>query len=118
MATELGKFLRKMRIDHNELLKDMADKIGMSTAMLSAIENAKRNVPSGFAEALAQCYGLSEEHLDQLEYCIASSKGQAQISLKGLSQDDKRLAFSFARRFSELDEEKKLQIRNLVSGGD
>ncbi|MDR1184053.1 MAG: helix-turn-helix domain-containing protein [Coriobacteriales bacterium] len=118
MVTELGKFLRKIRIDNDELLKDMADKIGMSSAMLSSIENAKRNVPLSFAGAISQAYELSGELTDRLEYCIALTKEQVQIRLENLSKDDKRLAFSFARRFSELDDEKKLQIRKIMSGGD
>ena len=42
MLTALGRFLRKIRIDRNELLKDMADKLEVSASFLSAVENGKR----------------------------------------------------------------------------
>ena len=45
MLTEFGKFLRKIRIDRQELLRDMAGTLGVSVAYLSAVENGKRNVP-------------------------------------------------------------------------
>lgn len=48
MATELGKTLRKIRIDRDELLKDMAEKLDMSPSMLSSIENGTRKPPTGF----------------------------------------------------------------------
>ena len=42
MLTSLGKFLRKLRIDNNELLKDMAQKLNVSVSFLSAVENGKK----------------------------------------------------------------------------
>ena len=39
MLTSLGKFLRKLRIDRGEILKDMADKLGVTVSFLSAVEN-------------------------------------------------------------------------------
>ena len=45
MLTEFGKALRKIRIDRQQLLKDMANKLGVSSAYLSAVENGKRRMP-------------------------------------------------------------------------
>ena len=45
MITNFGKFLRKLRIDNNEFLKDMAARLGVTVAYLSAIEHGKRDVP-------------------------------------------------------------------------
>ena len=42
MLTSLGKFLRKIRIDNDEYLKDMADKLGVTVSFLSAVENGKK----------------------------------------------------------------------------
>lgn len=38
MATNYGKVLRKIRVDRDELLKDMAGKLGITSAYLSSIE--------------------------------------------------------------------------------
>ena len=40
MLTNFGKALRKLRIDNNELLKDMALKLEVTVSYLSAVENA------------------------------------------------------------------------------
>lgn len=45
MLTEVGKFLRKVRIDHDEILKDMATKLGVSVSFLSVVENERKNIP-------------------------------------------------------------------------
>jgi transcriptional regulator with XRE-family HTH domain len=46
MLTEFGQYLRKIRIDCGDLLKDMADKLGVTSSYLSAVETGKRNVPA------------------------------------------------------------------------
>ena len=37
MLTKFGKELRKIRIEHDEILKDMADKLNVTAAYLSAV---------------------------------------------------------------------------------
>ena len=42
MITSLGTFLRKLRLAKGEILKDMAECLGVSSAFLSAVENGKK----------------------------------------------------------------------------
>ena len=51
-VTNLGKKLRKIRIDNDEISSDMARKLEISVSYLSAIENGKRNIPKDLAEKL------------------------------------------------------------------
>ena len=41
-VTKLGIALRKIRLDRQELLKDMADRLKVSSAFLSAVETGKK----------------------------------------------------------------------------
>lgn len=66
MLTEFGKILRKIRIDNQELLKDMAKKLGVSSAYLSAVETGKRKVPSDWVPKVAALYTLDRESKDEL----------------------------------------------------
>ena len=52
MITELGKELRKIRIDQDERLLDMAERLEKSAAFVSAVEVGKKSPPSGFEEAV------------------------------------------------------------------
>ena len=54
MVNEFGKLLRKIRIDNGEILKDMADKLEMTSSYLSAIECGKRNIPNNLIPRLEQ----------------------------------------------------------------
>ena len=42
MITSLGNFLRKLRFEKGEVLKDMAEKLGVTVSFLSAVENGKK----------------------------------------------------------------------------
>lgn len=117
MLSDLGKFLRKLRIDNDELLKDMAEKLSISTAMLSSVENEKRKAPLWFAQKIAEIYGLNEAERDELTYLVDTSNKRGGINIKTdfMSSGDKRLAFAFARKFPELDDGDKETLRRIFN---
>ncbi len=57
--TEFGKFLRKLRIDNGELLKDMAIKLNTTPAFLSMVETGRRSIPKKLEEEIEKIYSLS-----------------------------------------------------------
>lgn len=114
MLTAVGKYLRKLRIDNSELLKDMAGKVGMSSAMLSAIENGKRNPPANFAARVEAAYNLAPAAAQEFIDALCETQDEVRINIQGRSAGDQRLAFSFARRFDELDEQSKSEIMSIL----
>lgn len=110
MLTAFGKYCRKLRIDKGELLKNMADNLGVSPAFLSAVEVGRRNVPLNWTQILKDLYFLNQEQMDSLYEAIELSKTQVKIDLGGLNGKDRQLAISFAKEFKELDDDKKNRI--------
>ena len=47
--TDFAKALRILRIERGEVLKDMADKLGITSSYLSAIECGKRKIEHALA---------------------------------------------------------------------
>ena len=45
MDTPIRVFLKKLRFDNNEVMGDMAEKLGVTTSFLSAVELGKKNPP-------------------------------------------------------------------------
>ena len=45
MLSEFGKFCRKLRMEKNELLIDMAQKLEVKSSFLSAVEVGKKSIP-------------------------------------------------------------------------
>lgn len=70
MITNFGKFCRKLRIDTNEVMNDMAVKLGVTASYLSAIENGKRSIPTDWAEQIAGHYELTEEQVQELTHLL------------------------------------------------
>ena len=87
MITEYGKFLRKLRIDQGQILKTMAEKLGVSSAFLSAVEE----------------YKLDGEQLAELRRSQQDSQQLIEINLEMLTDAQKDTAFAFARSLERFD---------------
>lgn len=114
MVTEFGKFLRKIRIDRTEYLKDMAEKLGVTSSYLSAVENGKRNATEALVRKICKLYGLSPDEARNLQYLAAISNQEVQINIKNESALKKELAVSFARRFSKMNNEQIQKIYEIL----
>ena len=101
MLTNFGKALRKLRIDNNELLKDMALKLEVTVSYLSAVENGKRGVPSSWIDILKNKYDLSYE--DYVKLQSLAYENQNIIKVPVSNSREKNVALSFARCFKDLD---------------
>ncbi len=111
MLTELGKELRKIRINNNERLKDMASKLGITSAYLSAIENGKREPTNKFMDTLFSIYSISSEDIRNLTQAFQSTVDSININLSNQTQEHKDLGLVFARKFDDLTQD---QIDKLI----
>lgn len=119
MITKLGVFLRKLRLDNNEIMKDMAGKLGVSPSFLSAVENGKKKMPDSWLDSIIDLYDLNEKKQNELLIAIEESKKKVEIALDEFSGSKKRLLLSFARELNGMDERDLEIIKNLLKkGGD
>jgi len=114
MYTEFGKALRRLRLDHDEVLKHMAERLDISTAYLSAIEVGRRGIPNDFIERLTLAYSLSPEAVQELERAKTAALKQATINLGDASFSKKDTAVLFARMFDNIDEQTMAKIRKFI----
>ena len=117
MLTNFGKALRKMRIDHEEFLKDMAKKLGVTVAYLSAVENGRRDVPDAWVNKLAESYSLSKEEKKKLQNYAYEGKSSIKIDFAGLNEEEKEIALAFARSFPSLSAEDKNMMKRIFNNG-
>lgn len=114
MLTEFGKILRKIRIDRQELLRDMANTLGVSAAYLSAVENGKRNAPTAWVEKIVQAYQLNQEEAKLLRAAFDESQDELKISLQQISSMQRNTAISFAKALEGLSDEELERIMKVV----
>lgn len=117
MLTAFGKALRKIRIDRNLLLKDMADGLGCSSPFLSAIESGTKKIPDDMIERISNVYKLTEEEVRSLEVGRDQSVKEVKMELKGYCEQDRELALAFARSFESLDASQKEKLKKVLLGG-
>lgn len=115
MATALGKFLRRLRIDNDELLKNMADKLGVASSTLSSIENGRRNPPKGFIDKVREVYQLGIDQFADLEAAVLASRDEVKLRVKEMPDQDRELAVAFARRFENLSDADKKRIKEILN---
>lgn len=115
MPTSLGQFLRRLRLEHGEILKTMAEKLNVTSAFLSAVENGKKKMPVSWYQKLAQLYSFSEKQKLELEQAVMESSDVVELDLQKVSCGRRDLAISFARRFESLDEETSKKILELLN---
>ena len=117
MLTDLGRFLRKIRIDEGEILWDMANKLGVTASFLSAVENGKKRMPSAWNQKICELYGLSEEQKEEFTAAIAESEKVIELDFSAASLKNREMAVSFARKFSDMDDYQVEEIKKILKGG-
>jgi HTH-type transcriptional regulator, competence development regulator len=120
MMTAYGKFLKKFRIDRNETLADMAGKLDISPAYLSAIENGTREIPAKMSPNIKQAYDLPfKEFLALIAVEKDTPRKTVTIELDSLSEDPlyKETAVSFGVYLNMLDKDVVQKIYDLIEAG-
>ncbi len=121
MITTFGKFCRILRMDRDQLLKDMADLLGVSSAFLSSVENGKKEVPASWFEKIKLLYSLDEKKSEELFNAIEASRKELRINLEQMEAEDRILALSFARKLetiSQMSERTKAEFRSFLKKTD
>ncbi|MBR6078578.1 MAG: helix-turn-helix domain-containing protein [Treponema sp.] len=118
MATEIAKFLRKLRIDSDKSLGDMAEDLDLSAAYLSAIENGRRTAPEEMKDNLFAKYSLSEGQKLEFARLVAESRKKVEIGLKGIQEDILPeyvdTAVMFAHDLSQMNRQQLAEVKEFL----
>lgn len=114
MITEFGKFLRSLRQSHAELLKDMAETLGVSAAFLSAVESGKKSIPSNLAQQVVDSYQLPAQQIFEMRAAVDASQRSATIDLEGASPEARGVAVALARQFNSLSNDELVLLKKTM----
>lgn len=115
MLTSIGRFLRKLRIDNGEILKNMAENLEVSPAFLSAVENGKKKMPENWVERLSVLYSFDDNQQDLFQKAIIDTNQVVELNLENATPKHRDLAITFARHFDSLDEETSQKITEMLT---
>lgn len=112
MTTDFGKELRKLRVDREERLLDMADRLEVSAAFISLLESGKKSISASFEELVITAYSLSESAADVLRRAADASRKAFLLSPNSrLGRDTAGL---LARRINSLSDAELTKIKNIL----
>lgn len=114
MLTKFGKELKKIRVENDEILKDMAAKLNVTAAYLSAVENGNRKVPDSWVSIISEKYQLIEDEVIRLQSAAYENRNSINITYDNGNEMESDLALSFARKFKELDKADALEIQKIL----
>ena len=112
MITEIGKFLRILRVEWGESAKLMAEKLNVSPAYLSAVELGKRDFPLSWEQTIINVYKLNETNKKKLQKAIKESKSTVKFDLNEVDKKKKNLILSVAK--NDLDDETIEQLCEII----
>ncbi len=115
-TTTLGKFLRKIRIDRDERLYDMARHLGVSSAFLSSVENGHKKASTSLINSIINVYNLDESQQERLKDALSLSENRIDISQ--FSPQKQEATLMFARKFDELTDEQIERIQKILKGDE
>lgn len=113
--TALGKWLRSFRTEHDMRLKDMADKLELSSAHLSGIETGRKPVPTTLASKLKDAFRLDASSIHALKDAVDLSVEQ--FKLNDVRYDRRDVAAALARRFNDLSPDEIETFRDILNRG-
>ena len=113
MVTEFGKILRIIRINSEDSLRGMANKLGISAAYLSSIENGKRPIPDSLYDNICNAYTLSDKDKKKLKESILASSKTIKIDLTELAEVKKQMISKIMS--DDIDEETLIKLNEIIN---
>ncbi|WP_170373354.1 MULTISPECIES: helix-turn-helix domain-containing protein [Ruegeria] len=115
-TTEIGKELRKLRIDEGERLLDMSKRLEKSSAFISAVERGSKSPPSGFEDLVISVYHLVGDAAQALRK--AADRSRKSFTVEANSPLARDTAGLMARRMDSLSEDELKSIFEILSKKD
>lgn len=112
--TELGKYLKKLRIDKGEKMQDMAEKLNVSSSFLSSVESGKKRMPSMMMRNIIKIYTPDENDKKNFIEAAASTCDKIEIPLDSDDVQRNKLALSFAAGVAQLTDEQLNEIYKIL----
>ena len=112
--TKFGKSIRKLMIDNDENLKDIASVMGVSTAFVSSVLTGKKNIPDSWYDDICAHYKLDEDSSKKLYDVYCECKNAIKIDVEDKPIESKKLVIQFQRTLPNLSEEEIQQLWDII----
>lgn len=116
--TLFGKEIRKMMIERNLRVYDLAKEFDVSSAFISSILTGKKNFPQEWFVKIKIIFKLDDETIKSLMNLNEMSKDSIKIDLSNSNDFARETAFAFQRNLNNLDYESLLKLNDILNKKD
>lgn len=113
--TPFGQVSRKLRIDYQMTLKDMADKLGTSSAYVSAIEIGKKVLTENIINKYIVVLCKNDNDKSKLLKAVDDTISKVNIDLKNMDNNLRELTIQFSRKLYFLSNDDIKNIRKILN---
>lgn len=110
--TPFGVELRKLRVEKDLRLLDLAERLGISAAMVSAIETGRKPIPDGFVNKVSSTVGLTTSEIRTLR--SAKEQTRKEVRVENLKPEQREMVAAFARNIENLSPDVLAKLRKEI----
>jgi len=114
ILTDLGYFLKGLRLANREQTEDMAQKLGVTKSYIFAIQSGTRRMPDSWEGKLRDLYKLTPDQQKELRRLILESSNTLQIDISDASPPKRKLAISFVSQFEGMGEKAVGELQRVL----
>lgn len=109
-----GKELRKLIIDQDLKVYDLAKKLGVSSAFISSLMTGKKNVPENFIDQIIPILIIDNDEVLKLKKLSEMSKDVYKVDLSKSNNLARETMFTFQRNLNDLTDEDLIEIKQIL----
>ena len=114
MISKFGKCIRNIREQENDSLRQMAIKLGISAAFLSAMEVGRKSIPHEYIDKIKSIYNLTKEQEIELEKSIYLTNERVHIELAEMNEAQKDVSLMFARKIKTANNDLLEELKKVL----
>ena len=112
--TEIGAELRSIRAKNGEKQIEMAKKLGVTSALLSAVESGSRNATNELLRRIVSVYGIPPDRAKAMRAAAQKARGTVKIKVDKRSGRKVEAAIEFAEALPVLSDTDLQEIRKII----
>ncbi len=114
--TSFGKELKKIMIDNNSRIYDLAKSLDVSSAFVSSVICGNKSVPEEWIPMIVDKYNLNSSQEKSLINKMLESKKTVVIDLANLTNNQKRFTYQFQRNLKDLSNSDIAELEKIIGG--
>lgn len=114
MLSAFGEYTRELRKKANESLRTMADKLDISPAYLSIMENGRRTATKEIVETIGKVYGLTDEEVKDLQNLANIANQRVELEIEEMNEAQAEVSLVFARKIKDADPDLIAKLRKVL----